>query len=103
MDRLLELVVAVVVAAFIAAAVDCVMYDSETEGRDDDQTALQAVEHANGCPLDAVSYDAPAFADHDSNVLKVTDRFGGQSWWMVKMGTEWVVLPIEGKEAVDVG
>jgi len=103
MDRLLELVVAVVVAAFIAAAVDCMMYDSETEGRDDDQTALLAVEHANGCPLDAVSYDAPAFADHDSNVLKVTDRFSGASWWLVKMGRSWVALPIESEEVVNVG
>lgn len=57
-----------------------------------------AIEHANGCSLDAVAYDAPAFADHDSNVLKVTDRFSGASWWLVKMGTEWVVLPIESSK-----
>jgi hypothetical protein len=58
-----------------------------------------AIEHANGCPLDAVAYDAPAFANHGSKALKVVDRLSGDSWWLVKMGTEWVVLPIESKEA----
>lgn len=68
-----------------------------------DQKAAQTIEHANGCPLDAVAYDAPAFANVGSKSYKVTDRFGGASWWLVKMGRSWVVLPIESKEAVDVG
>lgn len=63
------------------------------------QDAPVQVEHANGCPLDAVVYDAPAFANRGSKALKVVDRFGKQEWWLVKMGGEWVVLPIEGKEA----
>ena len=63
------------------------------------QDVSPAIEHANGCPLDAIAYDAPAFADHDSKALKVTDRFGGQSWWTVRMDGEWVVLPIESEEA----
>ena len=67
------------------------------------QDVSPAIEHANGCPLDAVAYDAPAFANRGSKALKVVDRFGKQEWWLVKMGTEWVVLPIESKEAVDVG
>ena len=62
------------------------------------QDVSPAIEHANGCPLDAVAYDAPAFANRGSKALKVVDRFGKQEWWLVKMGTEWVVLPIEGKE-----
>ena len=62
------------------------------------------VEHANGCPLDAVAYDAPAFANVGSKSFKVTDRFSGQSWWMVRMDGKWVVLPIESsKEVEDVG
>jgi hypothetical protein len=63
------------------------------------QDAFPAIEHANGCSLDAVAYDAPAFADHDSNVLKVTDRFSKSEWWLVKMGGKWVTLPIESEEA----
>jgi len=63
------------------------------------QDASPAIEHANGCPLDAVAYDAPAFANRGSKALKVVDRLSGDSWWLVKMGTEWVVLPIESKEA----
>lgn len=57
------------------------------------------VEHANGCPLDAVAYDAPAFADCGSKSFRVTDRFSGASWWLLRMRGEWFVLPIEGKEA----
>ena len=67
------------------------------------QDVSPAIEHANGCPLDAVAYDTPAFASGWNDVYKVTDRFGKQEWWLVKMGGEWVVLPIESKEAVDVG
>jgi hypothetical protein len=63
------------------------------------QDVSPAIEHANGCPLDAVAYDAPAFANRGSKALKVVDRFGKQEWWLVKMGGEWVVLPIESKEA----
>ena len=66
------------------------------------QDVSPAIEHANGCPLDAVAYDAPAFANRGSKALKVTDRFSKSEWWLVKMGGEWVVLPIESKEA-DVG
>jgi hypothetical protein len=67
------------------------------------QDVSPAIEHANGCPLDAVTYDAPAFADNGSRSFKVVDRTSGAQWWLVKMGGEWVVLPIESKEAVDVG
>ena len=65
------------------------------------QDASPAIEHANDCPLDAIAYDAPAFANHDGKALKVVDRLSGASWWLVKMGSEWVVLPIESKEADD--
>ena len=77
--------------------------DAEEAGTTEDvatvsQDAPVQVEHANGCPLDAVAYDAPAFANHDSKALKVVDRTSGASWWLVKMGRSWVALPIEGKE-----
>ena len=60
-------------------------------------------ERANGCPLDAVAYDRPAFASSWNDAYKVTDRFSKQEWWLVRMDGKWVVLPIESKEAVDVG
>ena len=63
------------------------------------QDVSPAIEHANGCPLDAVAYDAPAFASGWSDAYKVTDRFSKQEWWMVRMDGKWVVLPIESKEA----
>jgi hypothetical protein len=67
------------------------------------QDAPVQVEHANGCPLDAVAYDAPAFANRDSKSFRVTDRFSGTSWWLVKMGRSWVALPIESEETANVG
>ena len=100
--------------AFVAALVtfmlsgcDCGQQSSVAVATDDVTTvwpdASPAIEHANGCPLDAVAYDTPAFANSWNDAYKVTDRFSGQSWWMVRMDGKWVVLPIESKEAVDVG
>ena len=62
------------------------------------QDVSPTIEHANGCPLDAIEYDAPAFAS-GGKALKVTDRFSKSEWWLVKMGGEWVSLPIESEEA----
>lgn len=67
------------------------------------QDVSPAIEHANGCPLDAVAYDAPAFANRGSKALKVVDRLSKQEWWLVKMGRSWVALPIESEEVVNVG
>jgi hypothetical protein len=76
--------------------------NAEIEASKQTQDAPVQVEHANGCPLDAVVYDAPAFSGEPC--YKVVDRTSGAQWWMVKMGKEWVALPlpIAGKEA-DVG
>lgn len=74
----------------------------ETDGKTAQDASL-AIERANGCPLDAVAYNRPAFANNGSKALKVVDRFSKQEWWLVKMGTEWVVLPIESDEVVNVG
>lgn len=67
------------------------------------QDVSPAIEHANGCPLDAVAYDAPKFASSWSDAYKVTDRFSKQEWWIVRMDGKWVVLPITNAEAANVG
>lgn len=67
------------------------------------QDVSPAIEHANECPLDAVAYDAPAFTNRVSPAYKVTDRFSGQTWWVVDMGSQWVVLPITNAEVANVG
>ena len=99
------LIVSVTIVAITFMCVSCTC-NSATAATDDVASSSQdspdvspTIEHANGCPLDAVAYDAPAFANRGSKALKVVDRLSGDSWWLVKMGTEWVVLPIESKEA----
>ena len=67
------------------------------------QDVSPAIEHANGCPLDAVAYDAPKFASPVMPMVKVVDRLSGSSWWLVNMYNEWVVLPITNTEAANVG
>jgi hypothetical protein len=69
------------------------------------QDALVQVEHANESPLDAVVYDAPpVFASYgSSNAYRITDRFSKSEWWLVKIGAEWVVLPITNTEVTNVG
>lgn len=100
----------VALATFMLSGCDCGQQSiatAATEGvasvSQDSSDVSPTIEHANGCPLDAVAYDAPAFANRGSDSFRVTDRFSRQSWWLVKMGSKWVVLPIESKEAVDVG
>lgn len=100
----------IALVTFMFSGCDCGQQSSATAATDDVATSSQdspdvspTIERANGCPLDAVAYDAPAFASGWNDAYKVTDRFSGQSWWMIKMDGKWVVLPIESKEAVDVG
>ena len=54
---------------------------------------------AGGCPLDAVSYDAPVWMPECTRCQRVTDRITGKSWWMLTMsdGTH-VVLPLDEME-----
>jgi hypothetical protein len=52
----------------------------------------------NGCPLDAIEYDTPAFMQDCVSCMRVTDRLSGESWWVLetaKCGR--VVLPIGGR------
>ena len=54
---------------------------------------------AGGCPLDAVSYDAPVWMPECVRCQRVTDRITGKRWWMLTMsdGTH-VVLPLDEME-----
>lgn len=52
------------------------------------------IERANGCPLDAVAYDRPAFASKPC--YRVVDRLSGSQWWLVNISGEWFVLPVQG-------
>lgn len=61
-----------------------------------------AVERASGCPIDAIAYDAPPFAE-GSLAYKVCDRSSGESWWLVRVDGEWLVLPLGSDGPVDVG
>lgn len=44
------------------------------------------------CPLDAVEYRSPAFADDGWPSYKVMDRTAEQVTWIVRLNGEWVVL-----------
>ena len=54
---------------------------------------------AGGCPLDAVSYDAPVWMTECTCCQRVTDRITGKRWWLLTMsdGTH-VVLPLDETE-----
>lgn len=44
------------------------------------------------CPLDAVEYRSPAFADDGWPCYKVMDRTTERVTWLVRVNGEWVVL-----------
>lgn len=113
LDRLGELIdknpcLAMATALFVGGAlgVTLVACDCQSEAAASAETADELnVEHANESPLDAVVYDAPpVFASYgSSNAYKITDRFSKSEWWLVKIGAEWVVLPITNTEVTNVG
>jgi hypothetical protein len=84
------LLMAIAITAAIFALTCCKSQDV-TEA---DVAQVTPIERASGCPLDAVAYDAPAFANVGSKSFRVTDRFSGASWWLLRMRGEWVVLPV---------
>ena len=54
---------------------------------------------AGGCPLDAVSYDAPAWMPECVRCQRVTDRITGRRWWLLTMSDgSHVVLPLDETE-----
>ena len=44
------------------------------------------------CPLDAVEYRPPAFADEGWPTYKVMDRTTERVTWLVRVNGEWVVM-----------
>lgn len=54
---------------------------------------------AGGCPLDAVSYDAPVWMPECVRCQRVTDRITGKRWWLLTMSDgSHAVLPIDDAE-----
>jgi hypothetical protein len=54
---------------------------------------------AGGCPLDAVSYDAPVWMPECTRCQRVTDRITGRRWWLLTMSDgSHVVLPLDETE-----
>jgi len=84
------LLAAIAMTAAILALTCCKSQDV-TEA---DVAQVTPIERASGCPLDAIEYDAPAFADCGGKSFRVSDRFSGASWWLLRMRGEWIVLPI---------
>ena len=62
-------------------------------------------EHENGMPLDAISYDPPAWMPGCYEAYRIYDRTNGQQWWVLvmqngKYDANYVVLPIgDGNDA----
>lgn len=102
MQRMADAIVEVVLLVVTVATV--IFIGTQINGCAKSEPAQ--VERANGCPLDAIAYDAPVFARthvRSDSCYRVTDRLSGSQWWLIQIGTRWVVLPIEGEEAADVG
>jgi hypothetical protein len=100
----------VALVTFMLSGCDCGQQSiatAATEGvasvSQDSSDVSPTIEHANGCPLDAVAYDAPAFADYGNKSFRVTDRLSGASWWLLRMRGEWIVLPIMNTEVTNAG
>ena len=92
------LIAAIVIAACVLALCGCVpIEDVEAEMLPPEQTE-QTTEHAPGMPLDAISYDPPAWMPSCEEAYRVYDRTNGQQWWVLVMWQDYVVLPIDGAE-----
>jgi hypothetical protein len=96
------LIAAIAIAACVMALCGCVpIEDVEAEMLPPEQTGQArelATEHANGMPLDAISYDPPAWMPSCYKAYRIYDRTSGQQWWVLVMGNGYVVLPIGGIE-----
>ena len=61
---------------------------------------VNATEHANGMPLDAISYDPPAWMPTCESVYMICDRTTGERWWLLRMTSgQYVELPPKGSDA----
>jgi hypothetical protein len=82
------LIAAIVVAGCVLALCGCDTAEADT------------IKNANGMPLDAISYDPPAWMDLCTRAYKVYDRTTGDAWWLLVMngGSKYVVLPLDEAE-----
>lgn len=73
----------------------CAIVMADTSKSDSQMSDFSGMlEKQNGCPLDAISYQSPAFTGNDIPLYKVTDRSSGKQWWIFTMNGEIVSLPI---------
>ena len=97
-----RLVAAIVVAITLCGCVP--IEDTDAAMLPPGQT--EVTEHANGMPLDAISYDPPAWLPECYKAYRIYDRTNGQQWWVLAIddygvGTDWVVLPIgDGNDTI---
>ena len=67
---------------------------------------IEDMPRQNGMPLDAISYDTPAWMPGCYEAYRIYDRANGQQWWVLaiqngKYDTSYVVLPIgDGNDAL---
>ena len=84
----------------IAIACGTAACTSEVQERTEQITQAEREKtRRNGCPLDAIEYDTPAFMQDCVSCMRVTDRLSGESLWgleTAKCGR--VVLPIGGSD-----
>ena len=91
------LIAAIAIAACVMALCGCVPIEDVDAAMLPPEQA-EATEHANGMPLDAISYDAPEWMPGCYEAYRVYDRTNGEQWWVLVMGNGYVVLPIGGIE-----
>lgn len=104
MGRQWPIIAGIILGGFLGLAVCLIIiaYASSAKASDDLSgiSGIKEAERRNGCPLDAIRYDAPAFTrgypKADNHSYKVRDRTSGSEWWLVYIDGEWVVLPING-------
>ena len=63
---------------------------------------IEDMPRQNGMPLDAISYDPPAWMPTCENAYKICDRTTDDSWWLLRMTSgQYVVLPIgDGNDTI---
>lgn len=94
-------IMVIVVAACVAALCGCIplsVEDVDAAMLPPEQTGQErelVTEHADGMPLDAISYDPPAWMHGCYETYRVYDRTNGEQWWVLVMGNGYVVLPID--------
>lgn len=92
------LIIAAIIAATVFALCGCVPVEDVDAAMLPPEQAEQTTEHAPGMPLDAISYDPPAWMPSCYKAYRIYDRTSGQQWWVLVMWQDYIVLPIDGAE-----